>query len=579
MNLIAEPFAAGPQRDRWGRPLIVPPEGGKPVAYLRPSSLPDQLNDDFNISRWRMRQLVLGMGKRRDLWQHAATLTGDDKTKLQEIADAAMEMVAEATQANLGSAIHAYLQNGINRPDDMPEVHACAVGIRAAMEAEGMTLLADTHEVFVINDDIKCAGSIDGLVLDGDAVRVWDIKTTDDVSSVPDYKAQKWAIQLAIYANANRRRDGVELHDSIDRTQGVVCYVSRSTGECRILRPDLVKGYIGAKLARAAYDFKKAKAVHFCPELAGDKPKRRKRSDPPATAAVEAQNPDMGRSIEDLIADTNDVQPAWVRKLGEQSAAIVAERTEAAGIVVQTGVVHYPECNEGCANGSHLLLADPTGRPAALKRRIDDLRAAGHLPLLKANWPADIPMGNPTTAHTTQQLDAIEGALWAVEGAVRAPFPGADEPVPAKPEFQDFGPASVVRHPAPDEGGPLDAATVAELKTTAGSIRTAAPKQWGWVERALRDMRQLGHPLDVSNNPTVRTGALLRALMAVSAIAMEADGDNGVRALLASVTGSEQACHPTVSIPEFFATLTIDEARALCALLDMQPTIVKGTAA
>ena len=486
----------------------------------------------------------------------------------------------------LGTAVHGVTEivdgiNGHAKRDGSvmpPAVRGHAMGYQEALAAHGVEIVGG--EQIIVNFTHGYAGRFDRFmrlpILPG--LFVGDVKTAAGV--YPDM-----GLQMSAYANAE-------------------WIVDAATGECRPLPDDVRRDYAicihttegGTRLVpvqiRSAWEAFKALAYvgrvldgplvkAVCDELVpGEVPiwetppeadlapileaslaqvsAKRKRSvtklpeprvDPPATAAVEEQaNPDMARSIEELIDATNDVPKM----------------------------------------ATPVMLS--TDRPAALKQRIDDLRAANHLPLLKANWPADIAMGNPTPQHTTAQLDAIEGALWAVEGAVRAPFPGADEPVPRiDPErlaariAEDKRMLDKLGKSAPpkvrDEGGPLDAATVAELKTTAGSIRTAAPKQWGWVERALRDMRQLGHPLDVSNNPTVRTGALLRALMAVSAIAMEADGDNGVRELLASVTGSEQACHPTVSIPEFFATLTIDEARALCALLDMQPTIVKGTAA
>jgi hypothetical protein len=44
------------KRDRWGRPLITPPDGGKPVPYTRVSTLAKALDDKTALMRWKQRQ-------------------------------------------------------------------------------------------------------------------------------------------------------------------------------------------------------------------------------------------------------------------------------------------------------------------------------------------------------------------------------------------------------------------------------------------------------------------------------------------------------------------------------------------
>lgn len=262
-------------RDQWGRPLIVPPTGGPARAYVRPSGLPDELTNQFNITKYKLRALAAGMGRRKDLAMHAALLDiNEDRKVLDEIVSSAMVMVEEDTGANFGSAVHKVIQNKFP-PGAPPEAVLCARGVMMALQSGGYSLVDGTSEVFVVNDHIECAGSLDGLVERGDATYIFDIKTSKAVEDLPDFKTQKWAVQMAIYANFTRGYDfeaGVDLpmhaaFNKLDRHVGVVVYANRSTGDSRLVEVDLDMGWAAAKVARAAYDWKKTKTRHLVKDL------------------------------------------------------------------------------------------------------------------------------------------------------------------------------------------------------------------------------------------------------------------------------------------------------------------------
>lgn len=354
------------RRDRWGRALIVPPEGGKAVPYVRPSSLPDELGDRFNIEQWKLRQCVLGLARRPDLVAHAATLTGDDKGKLAEIVDAALEMVGESTGANFGSAIHAFIEHRLD-PATSPwipaQVAIAGAGVMRALAENGFELVDGTSETFVVNDAIRAAGSLDGLVARDGQTFLFDIKSDSGISKVADYKVQKWATQLAIYAHAEHGYDfdaeaRIELGAPwriLDRSIGVVAHVSRETGECVLRFPDLAWGWESAQLARAVYDRKKTKAV--------------------ALQALEASTPVV------------PVAPAV-------DGAAVAMRAElAARIDVLRGV---------------------DGGIAALQQR----------------WPAGVATLKQSDAHTVDELALIRSAVEQAEATCRVPFEDAPQPEP-----------------------------------------------------------------------------------------------------------------------------------------------------
>ncbi|MGK3946754.1 hypothetical protein ABK046_51375, partial [Streptomyces caeruleatus] len=75
-----DPFAElGPQleRDRYGRPLVVPADGGKKVAYTRCTTFVGAAEDTFPLSQWQQRQVAVGLSKRPDLVSLAASAEGD----------------------------------------------------------------------------------------------------------------------------------------------------------------------------------------------------------------------------------------------------------------------------------------------------------------------------------------------------------------------------------------------------------------------------------------------------------------------------------------------------------------------
>ena len=104
---FAAPAAAEPKRDRWGRPLIPPADGGKSIPYTRVSTLAKELDNKEGLMLWKQRMVALGIGKRPDLAEMAAVTAPDDKGKLSEIVKAAMAAAESDKAANTGTVLHA----------------------------------------------------------------------------------------------------------------------------------------------------------------------------------------------------------------------------------------------------------------------------------------------------------------------------------------------------------------------------------------------------------------------------------------------------------------------------------------
>ena len=182
-------------RDRWGRPLVVPPDGGKPVAYTRCTTFIDCLDDRFALEQWKQRMVALGLAGRTDLLL-AVQAHRDDKKQLNKICDDAREAAAATAAATTGTALHALTEivdGGGELPALPPGATASLERYREATEA----LKVVAMEQFTVLDTLKVGGTFDRLVgYDGETY-VADIKT----GSI-EFGALKIAMQMSIYSRA-----------------------------------------------------------------------------------------------------------------------------------------------------------------------------------------------------------------------------------------------------------------------------------------------------------------------------------------------------------------------------------------
>ena len=88
----------GVSRDRWGRPLITPPEGGKAVPYVRVTTLAGTLEDTYNLGKWQQRQVAMGIAARPDLVALVSAARGD-KGALNAVCEQAHEAAASSAAA------------------------------------------------------------------------------------------------------------------------------------------------------------------------------------------------------------------------------------------------------------------------------------------------------------------------------------------------------------------------------------------------------------------------------------------------------------------------------------------------
>lgn len=245
------------ERDRYGRPLIQPPNGGKPKAYTRVSTLAKTLDDEYNLRQWSARMTAIGLNKRPDLAALVAASV-DDKRALNKACQDAQEAAGSKTAANIGTAIHAFCEavdNGAALDTVPADYRPHVEAYKAVTTAAG--LLPMRCEQFVVNDDLSAAGTLDRLYWNQgfqsdpntNAVVVGDIKTGN---SDPKFIALATAIQIATYAHAAT----VNL-DTWERTPlpvnhavGYLVHVPQANpGKAAVFELDLEEGWNAALLA------------------------------------------------------------------------------------------------------------------------------------------------------------------------------------------------------------------------------------------------------------------------------------------------------------------------------------------
>ena len=263
---VTEPAVVS--RDRWGRPLITPPEGGDPIAYTRVSTMAKSLDDLSNLMTWKQRKTAEGLLRRPDLLTRlAGVLANADpdtdwkaKREVNAVCDEATEAASASKGASAGTGFHA-LTEAIDRgetplfvpPADAPRLDAYRRET-AAYEALDM-------ETFVVNDALQAAGSFDRLWRCPDGrVRVGDLKTG---KSEADYPLAT-TVQIAIYANSLRYDPATgtrsQLHDELDLTTGLLVHMPPKGG-CRVIPLDLELGWRAARTAANVHQIRKLKAA------------------------------------------------------------------------------------------------------------------------------------------------------------------------------------------------------------------------------------------------------------------------------------------------------------------------------
>ena len=194
-----------PERDRWGRYLLIDPRTGKKKGFTRATTFNKTLSDTFALSQWGKRNVAIGLAARPDLLAlaHGKDVRADKK-ELDGVVEQAETAAGNKVGANLGTALHTTTERidaGLMRVADVPPFHRPEVQayVDATREA-GLAFRRDWIERTTMTSKFgeDVAGTFDriGTLPDCSAVIV-DLKTGRDPLT---YGAGEIAIQLLTYA-------------------------------------------------------------------------------------------------------------------------------------------------------------------------------------------------------------------------------------------------------------------------------------------------------------------------------------------------------------------------------------------
>ena len=243
-------------RDRYGRPLIIPVDGGDPVPFTRVSTMAKALDDLNNLMSWKSRKVAEGLVRRPDLLTRVAgaIANGDPDTHwptkrdLNDVCEEAMEAAGATKGRSAGTGLHA-LTEAIDRGEEPPFVPAEDRVRLDAYRAATAGYEALDAETFIVVDELRVAGSFDRLWRCPDGrVRVGDLKSGKSEKAFP----LATCVQIATYANGLRYDPATgaraPLHADLDLTTGLLIHMP-PTGGCEVIPLDLERGWAAARTA------------------------------------------------------------------------------------------------------------------------------------------------------------------------------------------------------------------------------------------------------------------------------------------------------------------------------------------
>jgi hypothetical protein len=261
MPSSSEAFPTQPEvdRDRWGRPLVVPPGGGAPTAYTRCTTYVGCLDDTFGLSKWQQRMVGVGMAMRNDLvlamspLVHELSTTPSElvssstKTAADKIVEQAKDIAAAGAAATTGTALHA-LTERLDRGQPLGSIPPQAAADIEAYRIATEPLTALHIERFTVLDELKIGGTPDRIVELDDQHYIADLKT----GSVK-YAGLKIAMQLAVYAHSRfydpKTKQRTDL-PRVDQKRAIVIHAPAGTGTATLLWVDIEQGWEAVQIAR-----------------------------------------------------------------------------------------------------------------------------------------------------------------------------------------------------------------------------------------------------------------------------------------------------------------------------------------
>jgi hypothetical protein len=243
-------------RDRYGRPLVVPVKGGKPIAYTRATTIANSLDDASALVAWKMRMTAIGLTTRPDILL-SISAAQEDKMAVNSLIEDAMQVAGANKAANIGTALHSFAER-LDLGQELGVISDEWMSDMKAYEHATKILSNKFIEQFSVLDKYKIAGTPDRVVEYKGELFIADIKTgrVDHPNNI--------AIQLAIYANGLPYDGATATRGTwgeVNKDKAIIIHLPAGTGTCKLMWIDIKEGFKGLQLAMKARQWRDQKGL------------------------------------------------------------------------------------------------------------------------------------------------------------------------------------------------------------------------------------------------------------------------------------------------------------------------------
>lgn len=271
-------------RDQWDRPRVMLPDGSGETGYRRASSYGAPLEDGKRLELWKLRQVARGIARRSDLalavTRAEVGLDGEldtakaSKSKLDDLAEQAMEVVGSGAKASVGTSLHDVFELiDLDRdPGHVPELWRPDVA--AYVELRRCFRVLSTEEI-VVQDDHQVGGTYDRMLellrpmvitdrkgnvlatLPAGEIICGDVKTSQKM----EFAGAKFGVQCFSYATAVPYDPIRKLrlpwpHRPPSREWAVILHVASGSGKAALHWVNLTEYAEAAEQVRRVYEWR-----------------------------------------------------------------------------------------------------------------------------------------------------------------------------------------------------------------------------------------------------------------------------------------------------------------------------------
>lgn len=410
-DLLNDPALNPPGRPDFRRvgkgvPMVLDPDSGKMVRKRRSSSAGKVLDDESNLTDWKLRTVLVGAAQLPEVLAMVSVLDPEqDKKAIRDHVEECLQAGKGNARKVQGSAIHAMFDHV-----DLDHDWEPAPQFRAAVQA--YVDLLDIYGLVPVDVEVQCvcdayglAGSLDRryrttrtlVAPDGTIIPIGSILVGDTKTGLKlEYAAGTYATQIAAYVDSVRYDVLTDVRTAFDPPNyhdwAVVVHSVPERDSCELYWVDVQQGRQGLSLAQQVWQWRRFASGLLTPAMA------------PLRAVPDAPT---------AVSEPSGTQSAPT-PLPDGSGALDIPALEAAMTQVEDD---YSALREWLR-----------GRVLAIMEHSDLSKQQ-----LARRWPAGV-LGLKAEGHTYEQLSALEAVIDQVEADHSIPFGATDPRVKAAQE-------------------------------------------------------------------------------------------------------------------------------------------------